>query len=234
MTANNKYINAVFNFDVETFKNLLNSEPFETSLLHDIKVSTGVPCPIYWLTQCWEIVFEHPEEWSEDCRETIVENKRRNLEIKQLFEERFNVAFKPINFYNTDFDFFRNEPDDTFEDIFGYDTSKDKMIAKGCRAIDLDLYMAVNKFDFKETERLLALGADPAFDFHFPYGNDSCLDRIVMECSFLEVELQGAIVHGHQINLAAGDAHDLDSLVGLAAHEKMYSLLSQYIPEENA
>lgn len=33
MDANRKYINAVFNFDVETFKTLLNIEPFDKSLL---------------------------------------------------------------------------------------------------------------------------------------------------------------------------------------------------------
>ena len=87
--ANNKYVNAVFNFDVDTFKTLLETEPFDLSLLQDIQFSGGVPCPIYWITQCWEIIFEHPEEWGEDCRETISKNKRRNLEIKKIFEKKF-------------------------------------------------------------------------------------------------------------------------------------------------
>ena len=82
MNANRKYINTVFNFDVGTFKTLLKTEPFDKSLLSDIKFAYDIPCPIYWITQCWKIIFEHPEDWNENCRSVITENKKRNLEIK--------------------------------------------------------------------------------------------------------------------------------------------------------
>lgn len=223
-TINNKYINAVFNYDVDTFKTLLETESFDLSLLQDIKFAKDVPCPIYWITQCWEIIFEHPEEWKEDCREIIAENKRSNLEIKKIFEERFYVVFRPIDFYNTDFWFFRNEREDTFEDVL-YE-SRDEMIAKGHRAIDLDLYVAVNKFDFKETERLLALGANPVYEISEEDG--SCMNRISGECGFLDIELHEIIIYGKHSNPLADNAKELIHLIGLAAHESMYKLLSKY------
>ena len=225
-TTDDKYINAVFNFDVDTFKTLLENEPFDVALLSDIKFAEGVPCPIYWITQCWETVFEAPEEWGE-CRETIAENKRKNLEIKKIFEESFGVAFKPIDFYNTDFWSYRNEREDSFEDVF-WGESRDEMIARGRRAIDLDLYVAVNKFDFKETERLLKAGADPAYEI--PEEECSCLDRVGTECALLEIELQGVMIDGEQ---RAPNVRDLVNLVGCAAHERMFSLLSSYMRSNN-
>lgn len=228
MTTNQKYINAVFNFDAETFKTLLNTEPFDESLLQDIKFSEEVPCPIYWMTQCWEIIFAHPEECKEKYRQIIEENKQRNLEIKRLFEEKLNVVFKPIDFYNTDFWFYRNERDDTFEDVF-YDDTKEKLIAKGYREIDLDLFVAVHKFDFEETERLLKLGANPSCEID----EDSCYHRIGAECGFLDTELQGIFIKRVQRNPFEDNARDLIDLVGWAAHKSMYSLLLKYDTSED-
>ena len=231
MTINDKYINAVFNFDVKKFKKLLETEPFDISLLTNI--GDGIPCPIQWITQFWEIIFEHPENWEEDCREIIAENKQRNLEIKQILIERFNVDFKPIDFYNSDLWFDRHGRDDTFEDVL-YE-SRDSMIAKGYRAIDLDLFVAVSKYDFKETERLLELGANPVCIIKsegdiIPY---YCMDSIGTECSYLNIELQDIIIDRVQRNPMKGDSVILIYLAGLAANESMYSLLSKYDPRED-
>lgn len=230
MTTNQKYINAVFNFDAETFKTLLNTEPFDESLLQDIKFSEEVPCPIYWMTQCWEIIFAHPEAWKEDCRQIIEENKQRNLEIKRLFEEKLNVVFKPIDFYNTDFWFYRNERDDTSEDVFLFET-KENLIAKGYREIDLDLFVAVHKFDFEETERLLKLGANPSCEI--AEEGSFCYDRIGSECDFLGSGLQGIYIHRDQCDPFEDNARDLIDLVGWAAHKSMYSLLLKYDTSED-
>lgn len=224
MTINQKFIHAVFNFDVETFKTMLQTETFDESLLIDIKFSICDTCPIYLITQCWEIILEHPEEWIEECRETVAKNKRRNLEIKKIFQDRFGVEFTPIDFYHTDIPFFRNYRDDIFEDVFWNET-KDNLITKGYRDIDLDLYVAVNKFDYNEVERLLKLGADPAAELP---EESSCFERIGAECCFLTLRLQGFATNQEQHNSLEVDAIDLIELIGLAAHENMYSLLSKY------
>lgn len=224
MNANRKYINTVFNFDVGTFKTLLKTEPFDKSLLSDIKFAYDIPCPIYWITQCWEIIFEHPEDWNENCRSVITENKKRNLEIKQIFTDMYNVDFKPIDFYNTNFVFFRDERDATYEDVF-VGESRNELIAKGYRGIDIDLYIAVNKFDFAEVEKLLAAGANPAC--MFPDDID-CMGRIGVECSYLELELHNIIIDNKHHNLTDNGAQALIDLIGLAAHEIMYSLLAKY------
>ena len=54
MTTNDKYINAVFNFDVKKFKKLLETEPFDISLLTNI--GDGIPCPIQWITQFLSLI----------------------------------------------------------------------------------------------------------------------------------------------------------------------------------
>ena len=79
MTTNDKYINAVFNFDVKKFKKLLETEPFDVSLLTNI--GDGIPCPIQWITQFWEIIFEYPENWEEDCREIIADYSGINVPL---------------------------------------------------------------------------------------------------------------------------------------------------------
>lgn len=230
MTVNQKFIYAVFNFDVETFKLMLQTETFDEYLLTDIKFSEDIPCPIYWITQCWEIILEHPEEWIAECRETVAKNKRRNLEIKKIFDEHFGVEFKPIDFYNTDFPFFREYRDATFEDVFWYEGNRDDLIAKGYRAIDLDLFVAVNKFDYNEVERLLKLGADPTAELP---EESSCFERIGAECSFLTVGLQEIAAGKEQRYTLGEDNWNLINLVGLAAHENMYSLLSKYDTRES-
>lgn len=230
MAINQKFINAVFNLDIETFKTLLNTEPFDESLLKDINFSEDILCPIYWMTQCWEIIFEHPDEWSEQKRLIIEENKRRNLEIRRLFEEKFNIDFRPIDFYNSNFQFFRNYRDDNFDDVF--DNKKEYMIANGYREIDLDLYVAVNKFDFEEAERLLKLGADPDCEF-IEEDESSCLSRIGAERSFLSTQLEDIYIERKQRFLNADYEMDLVDLVGWAAHESMYSLLSKYKVQES-
>lgn len=223
MNTKRKYIDAVFNFDIETFRTLLNTEPFDKSLLSDIKFADNATCPIYWITQCWEIIFEHPEDWNENYRGIIAENKKRNLEVKQIFTDMYNVDSKPIDFYNTNFGFFRDERDATCEDVFVGD-SKNELIAKGYREIDIDLYIAVNKFDFAEVEKLLNIGANPAC--RFPDDID-CMGRIGTECSYLEVELQDIIIYNKHYNPIDNGAQALIDLIGLAAHESMYSLLSK-------
>lgn len=229
MDANRKYINAVFNFDVEAFKILLNTESFDKSLLSDIKFANDVSCPIYWITQCWEIIFEHPEDWNGNYRGIIAENKKRNLEIKQIFTDIYNVDFKPIDFYNTNFWFFRDERDTTYEDVF-VGESRNELMAKGYRGIDIDLYVAVNKFDFAEVEKLLETGANPAC--RFPDDTD-CIGRIGIECSFLETELQDIIIYNKHHNPTDNGTQALIDLIGLAAHESMYSLLSKYNLNKN-
>lgn len=224
MNTREKYINAVFNFDSEAFKGLLQTEPFDPSLLTDIEFAYKMPCPIYWITQCWEIVFANPEEWVEEVQSKIAENKRRNLEIKELFSKEFAVSFQPIDFYNTDFYFYRNERDATFDKVI-LGESRDNLIAEGYHPIDLDLFVAVCKFDYSEVKRLLELGANPRCEI--TEEKMSCFSRITTECSSLEYNLQRIFLN-QENGWEDFSVPALIDLLGLAAHESMYSLLSQY------
>ena len=54
----------------------------------------------------------------------------------------------------------------------------------------------------------------------------NCFSRIGNECAFLECELHNAIFEEHTNQEI--DKQYIPDLIGLAAHEKMYSLLEKY------
>lgn len=225
---NIQFINAVFNMDADECLYLIDKDFFDRSLLEDIELSQREKCPVQWITQCWEIVLENPNEWKSEYIEVVTQQKEKNLRIKNLFTERLGVSFQPIDFYKTDFGFFREERGETFE--YFYLDTKANMSAKGYKEIDLDLYLAVNKFDFEEVEKLLRLGGNPNLDVE--NGEYNCIDRIRVECCFLEIQLEDIIMGRQQRNLMDVDSRDLVDLIGLAAHETMYNLLSKYQMKE--
>ena len=228
-----QYINAVFNIDVEEFKRLLSTVPFDKELLINIEPEEeGCPLPIYWITQCWEIVYEHPEEWKDEYKDSITQKKHNNLIIKKIFEDDFGVKFEPIDFYNTDFWFYRNWRHDTFEDIF--DCSKEVMLSQGYKELDLELYAAVCKFNFTEVKRLLELGADPLCEIVFDeYDEKATVGRIWPECCHLENELEHLILKNSKAYPLDDNARDLINLIGLAAHKTMFDLLVLYCKDDD-
>ena len=114
------------------------------------------------------------------------------------------------------------------EDIL--DKSREELNDMGFRDLDIDLYCAVDKFDFGETERLLREGANPNVLVDDVFDDEvdmNCLNRVGMEIGFLEVtQLEDLILGDEYVSsdyyLVLGD------LISLAAHKKMYSLLLEY------
>ena len=218
------YTNAIIHIDVDAFKNLLETEPFDESMLTDIGFAVSVPCPIQWITQCWEIILEHPEEWKEQYKDIISDKKEKNLQIKKIFTDRFHVQFTPIDFYNSELWFYKTEKDESFEDFF--DNSKEDMLSKGHREIDLELYIAVQKFDFGRVKCLLEQGANPMHEI--PELESYCLDSIGTECGNLEMQLDHIITGDNTYEPSDDFAIDLINIIGLGANESMYRLLSKY------
>lgn len=232
-TTNSKFINAVFNIDIDTFKTLLETESFDLSMLQDIKYSERVICPIYWITQFWEIILEQPEKWNKGYKEKGLICKQKNLEIKKIFEEKFNVVFKPIDLYNTDFDISWHDKDDSFEEIFD-NKNREELIANGHREMDIDLYIATVTFNFEEVERLLILGADPIHEFKEIEEDHCCIETIEFKSYYPELELNNIIFENEQIDpINSSDTYTIDLLAEYAANEKMLKLLYKYYSKKN-
>lgn len=217
------FIKAVFEMDFPKFRELLETCEFDRELLTDTKLCSGQAIPIYWLTQCWEIILENPEEWTEDARENVKQKKEANQKIKEIFRERFNVEFLPIDFHNLDEEaipFFRADKADSDDDVLWED--KNELKRQGFREIDLDLYCAVCRFDYGKVEKLLKTGANPCLS-----GTEyDCIDRITTESSYISIDQYGYIDNTRKLHrLSRYQWKDTVDLIGWAAHETMYSLL---------
>jgi len=225
MTSREKYIEAVYNFDLDIFKSLLEVESFDESLLTDIGLIEGSKCPIYWLSQCWNIVLEHEEDWDSLVTRKIVENRRKNQEIMEIFKNRFGVTLSPVVFTNFGFlrDRFLEKENASFEDIFG--ESRDSLLGKDFKDIDIDLYLAVSRFDIDETKKLLVSGANPKVRFPF---NGSAWGGAMGESDWLRLEIEDYMYDGFHKDPFYGDACWTHNLITHAAYERMSRLLKEY------
>jgi len=226
--TNRKFVDAVLNIEDEKFQNLLDIMDFDVKLLNDINFTEGDPCPIYWITQCWETILAKPEEWKENVRCRISDLRDKNKRIRKIFEERFGITFEPIDFYNTDFWFYRFERDDTFLETFEFESQESEK--KGYRLIDLELYLAAKKFDFQTVERLLKEGANSRCTV--PEYDEDILYSIGSECGSIELSLDSFLVNNESLSILSDNAMDLIYVLGLGAYERMYELLVQYDPEK--
>jgi len=182
---------ALFYNDFERTKALLESPSFSEELLIDCGdfASINVPTPIYYITQLWNEIL--PGDWP-FCQEAVDGHKANLSKITSYLKNAFNVsADKPIDLQKYISVFAEYDDDSTVEDIML--ESKEELVSKGFRNIDVDLYCAAIKFDFAETERLLALGADDSVFFEddeelssvYGYMGDDFLDRDVWQSNTL-------------------------------------------------
>lgn len=219
---NDSFVSAVFNIDVDEVKRLLPLAEYDKSLLNNVCSKEWHFCPINWITQLWEAILVSPESWREEYRERIVKKQKDNQEIKRILKENLNITSTKIELDNNDLWIYRWFADDPFEEFF--DCSKEDMINKGHKAIDLDLYYAVNQYNFKEAERLLELGADP--NRKIPEEGSWCLDLVGGRCSLYCMEISHILLEDQ--NQSGRDYRDLAYLLAWGVNEMMYKLLTKY------
>lgn len=223
-----KYINAVLNIDVEGLENLLETEPFERDLLDRLFPSCPKGCSILWLIQCWEIILSF--EWEGEYGDIVKRRREQNAKIKQIFIDKLQANFIPVNFQISPFEFYRSDLDETVEDILWM--TREELNEQGIRNLDIDLYCAACKFDFKEVTKLLKAGANPNTPVNI-FGIDGdelgkdLFERIGVECDFLEFSELNELIRAEKY-ISSDYYRYLTDLVGLAAHKKMYSLLHEY------
>ena len=154
----------------------------------------------------------------------------------EFWKEYYGVDRFPRIEYRTysDDNFFCAWDDETDEDLLFH--PKVEFLALGKREIDLDLYCAVERFQFDRVEELLKQGANPGAEIYdglnegdVPFDSWSAIDRIDGEVCFLCCETMDFVrqLLGKQAHWFIGEML-FQNLMSLAAHSEMSELLKKY------
>lgn len=224
-----KAINAAFYADPGLLRKLIDEGTFPKSLIDDTGI-LNTPFPIWRIPQCWEIAMgTDPAIYRDEIQGIVADFMERNAKVKALFAEVFSVEYTPVDFQQYHDYFFSEDPDDSDEDIIMEDNWAE-IYKYGTRDIDIQLFCAVERFDFPEVKELLEKGADPNAPAYSD-ASGSAFSRIGDECSFLctcELSWAWNTTKHYQV-----DWRLIGDLVGWAAHETMYRWIEKYttIPE---
>ncbi len=226
---NNHYqrlaVHYVYSMNVEGFESMLDDNTFDKALLETIPQAEGEYCPIYWISQCFDILIGDPDQWKDKV--TAYNKKANNDKILRIFKERLNIPLNPIDFFHTYLINFREYHDATIEEVLLTNTD---FFLKTKRPIDIDLFVSAQKFDFIHVTELLEQGANPDEDFSGSDKEDeediyTIMDRIGYECAFLSTEF--VPIYDHKVL----DNYTLCNIISYAAHESMWALLVKYSKE---
>ncbi len=224
ITIDQQFETAVFTINTTEFKRLLDSEAFNPSWLVSTPSTNGKHFPMYWITLCYEIVLGNPEDWKEHIRPLISKRIEDIKIIKQLFEDYFHVNLEPLDFINPQYDLYNKAfITDKIKDVFEFPDN----VTKNHSELDIQLFMAVERMDFIEAQRLIGLGANPDEEFkEYDKGEPdyNCFSWVEIERGFLCCELDWA--WEAQTNYYIQDCNIAD-LYTWAAYEKMYKILTK-------
>ena len=156
----NEFVKAVFDTDAMRFLQLVEEGHFSPQYVVDIGYTEHAVMPLYHITICWDIVLSKYDEWKE-YKEIVYKKKCENDKIKKFFVSQCGIDMKNISFseYKEKGFLYCDDDDKTIEDFF--DESKEGLIERGHRSIDIDIYCSTSKLNYEETEKLLKDGANP-------------------------------------------------------------------------
>lgn len=229
--VSNQLLEACLFSDLDGIKEGLK-EISDRSALDDVNLYS-IPTPLYHLTLLNQMIFD-TEYWTDlvdDKQEVVVWMEERTRSVIDFWKEYYGVEELPQPKYEdyTIDDFFCAWLEDDDEDIL--DAPKDVLIQRGCREIDLDLYLATDRFQFNKAEALLRQGANP-LALLIRCEDSECgaqaYDRIDTEISFLALELfpvYREVLVGKSPEINGNEYRDL---LGLAEHVKMEKLFEKY------
>ena len=224
-------IKAVFFNMTDVVKEMTQSSRFNRELLDDIGIC-NVPFPLYYITLCYKRVMW--DDFIDEAMPLVLEHRKRIDDLLAFWVEQFGVDIRQKIDYKKFWEmFFCAEETESLKDVLLCDPQK--YLDNGCRMIDLELFEAVEKFQFERVKDLLEKGADPNANLFFDVNDKddylNCLERIGNEIFFLcscEVfpmleERKGEWFVNYDINADNAIGH----LFGWAAHEDMNSLLTE-------
>ena len=229
--VSNQLLEACLFSDLEGIKDGLK-EVSDRSVLEDVNLYS-IPTPLYHLTLLNQMVFD-TEYWTDiddDKQEAVAWMEERTKCVIDFWREFYGVDELPQPKYEdyTIDDFFCAMLEDDDEDIL--DAPKDAFIQHGCREIDVDLYLATNRFQFNKAEALLKQGANPCAELKYnenQYDVDWAYHRIGAEVLFLALELLPLYKEAFDGQTPTLHGEEYRDLLGLAEHVKMEKLFEKY------
>ena len=207
----------------------------ENCAVPEIKIGFNylVSIPFTCIPSFVKLAIGNPDEYTKEESKVLVRNSLdRNKAIAELLSQKFHVPKDdeiPFTTYADAAIFYAEETNNTIEDIFWVKDEAELKVG-GATNLDIQLYCVATKFIFEETERLLKLGARPNVGIE----NEEWYldDRISAECSFLGMEVLPILLGERKFQNNDQLERFLYDLIGLAAHEKMWSLIKPYIKDE--
>ena len=225
-------LKAVASNDVDEVRTLIAKDECK-AIIEDIALFSR-PFPLHYVTLCYEAIWRDADKWKD--KEWANAAKKSTDVMIEFWKEYYGVeSFPRIEYriYNED-DFYCAWDDETDEDILF--KPKSEFISYGKREIDLDLYCAVERFQFEKVEELLKQGANPRAEIYdglnnldVPFDSWSAIDRIDVEVGFLCCETMSFLhqLFSKQAHWFLGEML-LHNILGLAAHSEMGKLLKEY------
>lgn len=229
--VSNQLLEACLFSDLEGIKDGLK-EISDKSVLEDVNLYS-IPTPLYHLTLLNQMVFD-TEYWTDlddEDKKVVFWMEERTKRVEDYWKEYYRVTelLSPEYEKYTEADFYRAWEDDDDEDIL--DAPKDKFLQYGCRELDVDLYLAAERFQFEIVESLLKRGANPCAELCYEvdsYDSHMTYNRIGTEVVYLSLELLPV----YRKMFAGKDGTPYDNiyldLLGLAEHIKMEKLFEKY------
>lgn len=229
--VSNQLLEACLFSDLEGIKEGLK-EITDKSALQDVNLYS-IPTPLYHLTLLNQMVFD-TEYWTDiddDKLEAVAWMEERTKRVVDFWREYYGVEELPPVQYEkyTEDDFFRAWLEDDDEEIL--DAPREAFIQHGCREIDIDLYLATDRFQFNKAETLLMQGANPCAELQYndnQYDVDWAYHRIGAEVVFLALELLPIYKDAFDGQKQTLHGETCRYLLGLAEHVKMEKLFDKY------
>ena len=225
-------LKAVASNDVDEVRTLIVQDECK-AIIEDIGLFSR-PFPLHYVTLCYAAIWRDADDWKD--KEWANAAKNSTDVMIEFWKEYYGVDSFPRIKYRTycEDDFYCAWDDETDEDILF--KPKSEFIALGKREIDLDLYCAVERFQFDKVEELLKQGANPRAEIYnglndndVPFDSWSAIDRIDGEVGFLCCETMSSMrqLLSKQAHWFLGEQL-FHNILSLAAHSEMSALLEKY------
>ena len=176
-----------------------------------------IPFPLHYITLCYDTIWLHPDEWNG------IDEWRAKIDAMLNFWKRYyNVAsFSKID-YDMNNDYYYDRSWETDAELLYADVSE--YISAGYSSKDVELYCAVQRFEFGNVNQLLQEGANPNVHLKLTMDDDAliAIHDIGMEESNLMCELDAMLERGKIC-----DEREIRLLLALTAHAEMYDLLKR-------
>lgn len=219
--TDSRFVDAVFNIDVESFRMLLEKEIFNYGLLIHVFPDSSDSVPLNFIPLFWECVLRNLVRQYEPDEKEVRIQLWRNRWLMQIMADKLGADFPPLNFKTPRRLFKGTTRNQMYKKLFN-GTSRELHDNRHWEA-DLDLYCAVDRLNLRNAESLLRKGADPWYDT--PGMHDNCFNIVDFESSPLISRLSGIIFKCSHVDATA---RNVDVLERLAQFYKMRELLQRY------